>query len=373
MPLDNVSVWAGDDVLHLPTVAGEVRADVCVIGLGGSGLACVNALLAGGKRVVGIDAVSVAAGAAGRNGGFLLGGLAMFHHDAQVRLGRGPAKEIYEQTLKQIARMAAETPDAVRKTGSLRIALTDDERADCDEQHDAMQTDALPVERYEGPEGAGLLFPADAAFDPARRCVTLAERATDLGAQLFSRSPAVGFEPGAVVTPAGRVRADVVIVAVDGRLETVLPELAPRVRSARLQMLATEPTSEVSLPRPVYARWGLDYWQQRADSRVVLGGCRDVGGDAEWTTDTEPTHLVQAALTGILRNRLGVSAQVSHRWAATVGYTQDALPVLEEVRPGVWAIGAYSGTGNVIGALCGRAVAEVVLTGRSDLADLLRA
>jgi gamma-glutamylputrescine oxidase len=64
---------------------------------------------------------------------------------------------------------------------------------------------------------------------------------------------------------------------------------------------------------------------------------------------------------------------VSHRWAATVGYTQDALPVLEEVRPGVWAIGAYSGTGNVIGALCGRAVAEVVLTGRSDLADLLRA
>jgi gamma-glutamylputrescine oxidase len=373
MPLDNVPVWAGDDALHLPTVSGEVSADVCVVGLGGSGLACVNALLSGGKRVVGIDAVTVAAGAAGRNGGFLLGGLAMFHHDAQERLGRENAKAIYEETLRQIVRMTGETPNAVRKTGSLRIALTDNERADCEAHHDAMRRDALPVERYEGPEGAGLLFPADAAFDPVRRCVALAERATELGARLFSRSPAVGFESGAVITPEGCVRAGVVIVAVDGRLETVLPELASRVCSARLQMLATEPTSEVSLPRPVYARWGLDYWQQRADSRVVLGGCRDVGGDAEWTTDTNPTELVQAALTEILRNQLGVSAPVSHRWAATVGYTPSGLPILEESRPGLWAIGGYSGTGNVIGALCGRAVAELVLTGHSDVADLLRA
>jgi gamma-glutamylputrescine oxidase len=43
------------------------------------------------------------------------------------------------------------------------------------------------------------------------------------------------------------------------------------------------------------------------------------------------------------------------------------------VRPDVWAIGAYSGTGNVIGALCGRAVAEKIVTGGSALADLLRA
>jgi glycine/D-amino acid oxidase-like deaminating enzyme len=45
------------------------------------------------------------------------------------------------------------------------------------------------------------------------------------------------------------------------------------------------------------------------------------------------------------------------RWAALVGYSDSGLPVLEEVRPGVWACGAYSGTGNVLGALCGRAAA----------------
>src|SRR5205085_10525718 len=135
--------------------------------------------------------------------------------------------------------------------------------------------------------------------------------------------------------PRGVVRAGHVVVAVDGGLETIFPELGSRVRSARLQMLATEPTSDVRFPRPVYSRWGLDYWQQLANGCVVLGGCRDVGGEAEWTTDSEPTEPVQSALDTLLRERLGVSAPVTHRWAATVGYTQSGLPILEEVRPGV--------------------------------------
>jgi gamma-glutamylputrescine oxidase len=373
MTVVEMPVWDASDSIELPEVAGEVHAEVCVVGLGGSGLACIQELLTAGQSVVGIDAVTVAGGAAGRNGGFLLGGLAMFHHDAVQRLGRSVAVSIYEETLAQIARMAEETPTAVRRTGSVRIAIDDDEMRDCERQYEAMRADDLPVERYTGLEGRGLHFPADASFDPGVRCALLARRVLECGARLFARSPAVAIEDGCVVTPRGRVSARHTIVAVDGKLETILPELAPRVRSARLQMLATAPAPEVNVPRPVYARWGLDYWQQRADRRVVLGGCRDVGGEAEWTTDARPTVAVQAALTTLLRERLGVRAAVTHRWAATVGYTQSGMPVLEQVRPGVWAIGAYSGTGNVVGALCGRAVAELVVAGRSPLAALLRA
>jgi glycine/D-amino acid oxidase-like deaminating enzyme len=370
--MSNIPLWGETTHLELPTLRGRVATDVCVVGLGGSGLACVQQLVAAGKRVVALDASTVAAGAAGRNGGFLLGGLAMFHHDAVRQLGERRATAVYEQTLNQIDRMASETPSAVRRTGSLRIAASDDELGDCRRQLDAMRASGLPVDPYDGPEGRGLLFPRDCAFDPVRRCTLLARDAIARGARLYARSAAVSIASGHVATAEGEVAAEQVVVAIDGRLERVLPGLAGRVRSARLQMLGTAPAPEVSWPRPVYARWGLDYWQQLPDRRVVVGGFRDVGGEAEWSVDPEPTEAVQSALGALLRETLGVRAAITHRWAATVGYTPDGLPILDEVRPNVWAIGGYSGTGNVIGALCGRAVAEIIIQKHSLFADLLR-
>lgn len=369
---DNRPIWAEAKTGTLGELRGSLAGDVCVVGLGGSGLACIRDLVAAGHDVVGLDARGIAAGAAGRNGGFLLGGLALFHHDAVARFGRRAAAAIYEETLNEIERMVLETPSAVRRTGSLRIADSPEELADCRAQLAAMQRDDLPVEWYDGAEGRGLLFARDAGFDPMRRCLELAEDARAAGARLFDCSPAVSIEPGRVATPAGEVRAGHIVVAVDGGLETVLPELAPRVRSARLQMVATAPANGVDMPRPVYTRWGLDYWQQLPDHRIVLGGGRDVGGDAEWTTDAAPTEVVQSALTRLLRDRLTVDAPVTHRWAAIVAYTSSGLPVLEQVRPGVWAAGAYSGTGNVIGALCGRAVAARITSGDTRLLDMLR-
>lgn len=368
----NEPIWRAPDEVPLPELTETIETDVCVIGLGGSGLTCIGELLERGRRVVGLDAVGVAAGAAGSNGGFLLGGLAMFHHDAVDRLGAPVATAIYEQTLKQIDRMAREAPGVVRRTGSLRIAVSDEELADCARQYEAMRHSALPVDWYDGREGRGLLFPADAAFDPGARCRLLAANVVARGARLHGQSPVTSIDDGRVLTANGVVRANTVVVAVDGKLELLLPELAPRVRSARLQMLATEPDSGVELHHPVYSRWGLDYWQQLRNGRVVLGGARDVGGEAEWTTRTETTPDVQAALETLLRERVGATAAITHRWAATVAYTPSCLPILEEVRSGVWAIGAYSGTGNVVGALCGRAVAELIVRGRSELAQLLR-
>jgi glycine/D-amino acid oxidase-like deaminating enzyme len=69
-----------------------------------------------------------------------------------------------------------------------------------------------------------------------------------------------------------------------------------------------------------------------------------------------------------LRERLGVRAAVTHRWAALVSFHRGRLlPLVEQVRPGVWAAGAYNGTGNVLGALCGRGLAQLAARGRSEL------
>jgi gamma-glutamylputrescine oxidase len=362
-------VWDDHPWPGLPRLEADVETDVCVVGLGGSGLACVGELLEMGVRAVGIDAGPVAGGAAGRNGGFLLAGTYAFYHDAVERYGRERARRLYRLTLEEMDRIAAETPDAVRRVGSLRVAASPEEEEDCRAQLAAMRADGLPAEPYEGLEGRGLRIPTDGAFQPLLRARTLARRAMERGARLFERSPALSVSGTGVATPGGVVRCGAVVVAVDGRLERLLPELAGRVRTARLQMLATAPTDEVRVPCPVYARWGYEYWQQLPDGRVALGGFRDRGGEAEWTESAEPSERVQALLERWLREGIGVrSAPVTHRWAAPVGFTPDGLPVLEEVRPGVWAVGGYSGTGNVIGAICGRAAAQLAVRGSSPLA-----
>ena len=306
--------------------------------------------------MVGLDARDVGGGAAGRNGGFFLAGSSGFHH-------RDRDAALYRATLAELDRMEAETPGVLRRTGSLRLACSDEEEADCDAQAAAMQADGLPVQRYEGPEGRGLLFPADAAGNPLARCRQLARLAIGGGASLYARTAVTAVESGLVMTTGAAVHCDRVVVAVDGGLEILLPGLRGRARTARLQMLATAPAPEVSIPRPVYARWGFDYWQQLPDGRVAAGGLRDRFLDAEWGQADAPTEEVQLALEAMVRERTGVRAPVTHRWAGAVAFTEGGRPVADEVAPGVFAIGAYSGTGNVLGALYGRAAAEWCVRG----------
>lgn len=356
MTMANSPVWDDQSWRPLPQLQHDIEATTCVVGLGGSGLTAIEELLARGERVVGVDAFDVGAGAAGRNGGFLLAGAYDFYHDAVRLHGRARALSIYQLTLHEIQRIADAAPGTVRFTGSRRLAASPWEIDDCRAQLAAMQADGLACEWYEGADGIGLTLPTDASFNPLARCRVLARRAQAAGATLFSRSPVIEIDGTTVVTPRGRVRAQRVIVAIDGHLERVLPELSGRVRTARLQMLATAPTRERVVPCPMYYREGYEYWQQTADGRIALGGFRDQGGESEWSHDAMPTLPVQQMLESFLRDTLGVQAPVTHRWAACAGYTDTGLPVLHEVRPGVFAIGGYSGTGNVIGALCGRAV-----------------
>lgn len=366
-------IWDDHAWEPLPRLKGTVRAGVCVIGLGGSGLAALEELHALGVSAVGLDARSVGAGAAGRNGGFILAGLAKFHHETVAQLGRPAAAAIHRATVEEIRRQAAAMPEVFRLEGSLRLAADAAELDDCRAHQAALEADGFPVEWYRGAEGEGLLLPADGVFQPLTRVRTLARRLRAQGVPLYERSPLVKLVPGQAVTEGGVVQCAAVVVAVDGRLETVLPELAGRVRTARLQMLGTAPAPEVRFPRPVYWRQGYEYWQQRPDGAIALGGFRDREKEAEWTQSADPTESIQARLENFLRTHLRVRAPVTHRWAASVGYTPDGLPVLEELRPRVWVTGGYCGTGNIVGALGGRAAARLACGAPAPWAELLAA
>lgn len=377
---DIVVGWDQDPVVAgwpgLQTLTGAVTADVCVIGLGGSGLAAIGEVLRRGLSVIGLDAGRVGAGAAGRNGGFLLGGPAIGVHKAASGWGLQAALTLYRQTLEELRELAELLgPEVVRPVGSLRLAGLPGEPADeaeaadrrrelvdCTEQLAVMTEHGIAAQWYSGELGEGLFLPDDAAMNPARRALGLAALYGQR-ASLFENSPVISIDSSTVRTAAGSVSAGLVVVAVDGKLELILPELAGRVRSTRLQMLATAPVNPGRLACAVYGRWGYDYAQQDELGRLYVGGGRDTDVENEWSTETEPTPIVQGWIEQIAARFAGGPVSVTHRWAASAGYTEDGRPVVSEVRPRVVACGAYNGTGNLIGPIAAKAAVALGLDG----------
>ncbi|MGI8761211.1 MAG: NAD(P)/FAD-dependent oxidoreductase [Jatrophihabitantaceae bacterium] len=365
-----VAAWPG-----LPPLDGDRTADACVVGLGASGLAAVAALAERGLSVVGVDAGRVAGRAAGRNGGLLLGGGAWCLHHAIARWGAAAAVALYRETLAELSRLADVLgPEVIRRVGSIRLAglpgdTVDDaeradraaERSDCAAHAEALRAHGLAVECYDGELGAGLFLPDDAAMNPARRALGLVAVLGDR-ADLHEHTPATRVAAGSVVTTRGQISAGVVIVAVDGGLEVLLPQLRGRVRTARLQMLATAPVAAGRLPCPVYGRWGYDYAQQDDDGRLFVGGGRDRHPESEWTADAEPSAPVQAYLDVLAARMAGAPVSVTHRWAASVGYTPDGRALCTDVA-GVLAVGGYNGTGNLVGPVAARAAVALALDG----------
>lgn len=341
----------------------NVTADLCVVGLGGSGLSAVDEALDLGASVVGIDAGSVAGRAAGRNGGFLLSGPERAYHHAVEAYGRSVASAYTRRTEEEIARLAERYPAWVRPGGSLRIVTLEEERADVARELACRQADGFDVEPYEGPEGTGFLALRDAATNPLMLARARARALLGRGAALHCTTPALSLEPGNLRTPGGVVRAGAIVVAVDGGLERLVPELAGSLRTARLQMVATAPAPEVRFPLPVYTEWGFVFWQQSPEGRIAIGGCRNLAREEEWTHEPGVTPVIQEALEQRLRG-LGVTAPVTHRWSGHSAYTEHRRPILREVRPRVVVAGGYSGHGNVTGSLYAREAVRLALQGR---------
>jgi gamma-glutamylputrescine oxidase len=367
-----VASWHG-----FPALDGDCVADACVVGLGASGLAAVEALVQRGLSVVGVDAGRVAGAAAGRNGGFLLGGGAPFLHDAIAQWGADAAVDLYRQTLAEIDRLEVTLrPGVLRRNGSVRLAgLPGTPRSEAEEADRArevkdvaahaaaLRAHGIPVESYDGELGTGIYLRDDAAVNPALRAIDTASR-LEHRARLYEQTPVERVQRGRVTTRGGVVAAHVVVVAVDGNLDVVAPSLADRVQTARLQMLSTAPVAPGRLPWPVYGRWGYDYAQQDPAGRLYVGGGRDRFAADEWTRRSEPSADIQAHVTDVAERMAGQPVTVEHRWGASVGFTEDGRALCTPVEPGVVAIGGYSGTGNLVGPVAARAAVALLLDGR---------
>jgi len=354
--VSTTSLWLKEPHDGLPRSRSEERAEVVVIGGGVTGCSCALTLAERGVRVRLYEAREIAGGASGRNGGFALRGATAPYDEARRELGDERARRLMELTERALDRMEELAGDAFRRVGSLRLAFDADERDALRREHDALREHGFAVEWVDELEPpldqlylGAILHPRDGALHPARWVRRLAAHAVNAGAEI---------REGERVT-IDELDADAIVVACDGFIPQLLPELP--VRATRGQVLATEPLRERRYDRPHYARGGYDYWQQLPDGRLVIGGNRDASIATEDTDLEETTSLIQERLEALAEQLIGYRPEVSDRWAGIWGTTPDVVPLVGEVRDGVWVAGGYSGHGNALGLACGDLVARAIL------------
>jgi len=354
------SYWLEEpaDAFAPPADVGPV--DVAIIGGGVTGCSCALTLASRGVSVRVYEARTVAGGASGRNGGFALRGTAEPYDRARDRLGRETARALWELTERTLERLEELAGDSFRRSGSVRLAADLAERGALERELEALHEDGFDAEwARDLPRPLDRIFPAaivhppDGALHPARWVRRLASRAASAGAQVVE-----GVRVGV-----HEVDADAVVVAADGLVSRVLPEVADILWPVRGQVLVTEPLPDQVFRRPHYARGGFDYWQQLPDGRLVVGGRRDASVETENTADEGTTAAVQERIESLVVDLLGRLPEITHRWAGIWGTTPDLLPLVGRVsgREGVWVAGGYAGHGNVLGLACGDAVARAVL------------
>ena len=353
------SYWLEEPAPTLLSTALDGAPDVEIVGGGITGCSCALALARAGRRVRLREARAIAGGASGRNGGFALRGGAMSYADAREWLGPETAVRYWRLTESYVDRMQELGGDALRRTGSLRLA-GDDEREELLAEYEALREDGFEAEwRDELPAPLagrfrGALFhPDDAVLQPARLVRRLAAAAAVAGIELREHD---------WVEDLDGLEAPTVVVATDGYPSGLLGDLEGLIIPTRGQMLATEPLEERLFPLPHYGRHGFDYWHQNDEGRLLVGGFRDADMDSEFTASEETTERIQGALEGFVESLLGRRPEITHRWAGVFGLVPDLMPVVGPVpgRDGLWVAGGYSGHGNVLGLMCGELVANAI-------------
>ncbi len=410
---------------------GDLDVDIAIVGAGYTGLWTAYYLKRRdpGIRIAVIERETAGFGASGRNGGWCS---ALFPTSYR-RIARDAPRDqvvalqrVLNDTVDEVGRVAeAEGIDChFAKGGVISAARTRAQLVRAREHVASLRQwgfgdefvrllsadetrERLNATRVLG----GTYNPNCAAIDPLRLARGLADAVERMGVEIYEHSPAFAVEPvvrssieatttaagsraarphgnaaagprrGAVRTPYGTVRADVVLAATEG----YTPALRGRHRDVIPMyslMVATEP-----LPEDVWAQIGLTaretfadkrhlviYGQRTADGRLAFGGR---GAPYHFGSRVRPEYDRDARVHTMLRQVLVDlfpvlrDSRITHAWGGPLGIPRDWYPAVGfDPRGGLAWAGGYVGDGVATANLAGRTLADLIVGESTELTRL---
>jgi glycine/D-amino acid oxidase-like deaminating enzyme len=395
------SLWlqealAAEDGVASEELVATLKADVCVVGGGYTGLwtALRLAELEPGASIVLVEADICGGGPSGRNGGFALSWWPKVETLVK-RLGEEEAFRLVRVSAAAVDELGAfcerEGIDAhFRRGGWLWTATSPAQLGSWDGAvAAAARAGERPFEllsaeeaqrRTGSPVHLGAAYEAGAAtVQPALLARGLRRVALAHGVKIFERSPMVELDRdrGVVRTPSGSVEAGAVVLATGAWLAAV-PELRRAIVAVSSDMVATAPMPE----RLEEAGWTggesisncrlmVHYYRTTADGRIAFGqgGHRHAFGgrveDGFFAHGDSAERQLRRDLVRLVPYADGV--EVTHCWGGPIDRTADGAPIFGRL-PGaisvVYGVG-YSGNGVAPSLTAGRVLASSVL-GRDD-------
>ncbi len=284
-------------LVEAPMLEGNVRADVCIVGGGFTGLWTAIRLkeLEPSLEVVLIEAQTCGSGASGRNGGFVLSlwvKIAMLRKlyggDEGGRIARASADAVEQMgafcALNDID--AHYRPDGWlwTATSAAQIGVWETTLAEARACGAAPFTELEPdeVASRSGSQAqlAGVFEATAATVQPALLAHGLRRVAIDRGVRVFERSPMVGLDRGArpvVRTQDGSVSADAVVLALNA-WATRIRELRRAIAVVSSDMVVTEPAPDALAGAGLRTGVGIsdsrmlvNYWRATRDGRIAFG------------------------------------------------------------------------------------------------------
>jgi len=198
----------------------------------------------------------------------------------------------------------------------------------------------------------------------------LAKGAEKQGVKIYERTEVTSVTTSKIKTPHGSITADHIVIAGNGYLPDIAPQVSARVMPINSFIAATEPLGERAqdvLTKDIAVaddKFVVNYFRLSEDKRLLFGGRENysIGFPSDINTS------LRARMERLFPQLEGVGLDYS--WGGTLGITMTRLPMVRQIQPGILAAGGFSGHGVALTTLVGKVMAEMI-AGQSDRFDLL--
>jgi gamma-glutamylputrescine oxidase len=372
-----------------PSLKGEQRADVAIVGGGYTGLSAALHLAEQGYNVALVDAQRVGWGASGRNGGQLGSGQRVEQDGLERMVGRKNAHLLWE---------------FAEQSKSLVKSLIDKHRIVCDlapgiihadhrkrfvgesrEYVEKLQTEYDYQDiRFVGREEMRELVDSPAYYGgsidmgaahlhPLAFAIGLAKAAQAAGARIFelSRVNDIDEATGTLLLNDGSLKAHHIILACNGYLGRLNGHTAKRVMPINNFIIATEPLGSGNAPElfkenvaVADSKFVVNYFRKSADNRLLFGGGESYG----YKFPSDIASLVRKCMVEIFPQM--ANAKIDYAWGGTLAITMNRMPHFERLGKNIYSASGYSGHGLGMATLAGQIMAETV-AGTAERFDVL--